>query len=56
VPVIGARLCFYLMKELDVQAWLRFIGWLVVGLVIYAAYGRRHSRLQQGETVITDDT
>jgi hypothetical protein len=27
-----------------------------VGLVIYAAYGRGHSRLQQGETVITDDT
>ena len=55
VPIIGALLCFYLMKELTVETWLRFVGWLVIGLVIYFLYGRRHSRLQHGETVITDD-
>ena len=55
VPIIGALLCFYLMKELTVETWLRFLGWLVVGLIIYFAYGRRHSKLQHGETVITDD-
>jgi APA family basic amino acid/polyamine antiporter len=55
VPIIGALLCFYLMKELDVQTWLRFIAWLVAGLVLYFVYGRRHSRLQHGETVITDE-
>ena len=56
VPTIGALLCVYLMRELDVQTWLRFIVWLVVGLVLYFAYGRRHSRLQHGETVITQET
>jgi len=55
VPIIGALLCVYLMRELTVETWLRFIGWLAIGLVIYFAYGRRHSRLQRGETVITDD-
>jgi APA family basic amino acid/polyamine antiporter len=25
--------------------WLRLIGWLAIGLVIYGAYGRKHSKL-----------
>ena len=55
VPIIGALLCVYLMRELTVETWLRFVGWLAAGLLIYVLYGRRHSRLQKGETVITDD-
>jgi APA family basic amino acid/polyamine antiporter len=55
VPIIGALLCFYLMRELTVQTWLRFVGWLLAGLVLYFVYGRRHSRLQHGETVITEE-
>ena len=43
------------MRELTVQTWLRFVGWLLAGLVLYFVYGRRHSRLQQGETVITEE-
>jgi APA family basic amino acid/polyamine antiporter len=48
-PIIGTLLCFYLMSKLEGATWLRFVGWLVVGLVIYFAYGRTHSRLQRGE-------
>jgi hypothetical protein len=33
-----------------------FIVWLLVGLVIYFLYGRRHSRLQHGETVVTEES
>jgi APA family basic amino acid/polyamine antiporter len=55
VPIIGALLCFYLMRELTVETWLRFVGWLALGLIIYVTYGRRHSKLQRGETVITED-
>jgi hypothetical protein len=29
--------------------------WLVIDLVIYFAYGKRHSRLQHGETVVTEE-
>jgi basic amino acid/polyamine antiporter, APA family len=54
VPIVGALLCFWLMRELTVETWLRFVGWLVLGLLIYVLYGRRHSRLQKGETVITE--
>jgi APA family basic amino acid/polyamine antiporter len=50
-PIIGALLCFYLMRYLDRDTWLRFVAWLAIGLVIYFAYGRRHSRLRQGEVI-----
>jgi basic amino acid/polyamine antiporter, APA family len=48
-PLIGAALCIYLMTKLEAVTWLRFFAWLAVGLVIYFAYGRTHSRLQRGE-------
>jgi APA family basic amino acid/polyamine antiporter len=51
LPLIGAGLCIYLMTRLEALTWLRFGVWLVVGLVLYFAYGRTHSRLQRGEAV-----
>ncbi len=45
LPVITALACLYLMTNLDVFTWLRFGAWLVLGLVIYFCYGRRHSVL-----------
>src|SRR3954465_16045389 len=48
-PLIGAALCIYLMTRLELVTWARFVGWLVLGLVIYFLYGRTHSRLQRGE-------
>jgi len=50
-PIIGVLLCVYLMTYLDRDTWLRFAVWLVIGLVIYFAYGRRHSRLRHGEVI-----
>ncbi|OYT70428.1 MAG: amino acid transporter [Chloracidobacterium sp. CP2_5A] len=45
IPVLGLLMCGYLMTELGVVNWLRFLGWLAVGLIIYFSYGFRHSRL-----------
>ncbi len=50
-PVIGAGLCVYLMLDLPGTTWWRFGLWLAIGIVIYFAYGRRHSRLQRGQVV-----
>jgi basic amino acid/polyamine antiporter, APA family len=52
-PLIGAGLCIYLMTELPGVTWARFGVWLAAGLLIYALYGRSHSRLQRGEETAT---
>jgi basic amino acid/polyamine antiporter, APA family len=45
LPLIGGALCIYLMTKLPGETWLRFVIWLVLGLVIYALYGYRNSRM-----------
>ena len=38
--------CVGLMTNLALETWLRFLVWLVIGLVVYWFYGRTHSRLE----------
>ncbi len=45
IPLGAVLSCAYLMAELPPVTWLRFVLWMVAGLVIYLAYGIRHSRL-----------
>jgi APA family basic amino acid/polyamine antiporter len=33
----------FLITQLHWATWLRFAIWLVIGLVIYFSYGRKHS-------------
>jgi APA family basic amino acid/polyamine antiporter len=46
VALSGAAACLYVMFGLPTQAWERFGVWLAVGLLIYFAYGFRHSRIR----------
>src|SRR6476660_4963295 len=45
IPVLGVLACVYLMVSLSVMTWVRFLGWLDIGMVIYWFYGRTHSPL-----------
>ncbi|MDF2091014.1 amino acid permease [Knoellia sp. 3-2P3] len=45
LPIVSALICFYLMLNLSVETWLRFIIWMAIGIVIYFAYSYRSSRL-----------
>ncbi len=45
IPILGILSCGYMMIRLEFSTWLRLIAWLALGAIIYAAYGRRHSRL-----------
>jgi APA family basic amino acid/polyamine antiporter len=47
VPLLGVAFAIYLMKDLPLATWIRFVLWLVVGLLIYAFYGYRNSRLRR---------
>jgi len=43
VPVLGALACVAQMVGLPLETWARLVIWLVVGMVVYVAYGRRHA-------------
>lgn len=47
IPVMGLLTCGYLMTELGLQNWKRFLYWLLAGLIIYFLYGYRHSKLAE---------
>jgi APA family basic amino acid/polyamine antiporter len=44
-PILGVLSCVYLMVNLTVMTWVRFLVWLDLGMVIYWFYGRTHSPL-----------
>jgi APA family basic amino acid/polyamine antiporter len=44
-PVLGVLSCLYLMVNLTVMTWVRFLVWLDLGMIIYWFYGRTHSPL-----------
>jgi basic amino acid/polyamine antiporter, APA family len=46
VPLLAVVSCGYLMLQLPLETWIRFILWLALGLVFYFAYGVRHSELR----------
>ncbi len=47
IPVLGLLSCLYLMTELGYTNWLRFLIWLVLGLIIYFTYGYHKSKLNR---------
>jgi basic amino acid/polyamine antiporter, APA family len=44
IPILAVLACVWLMLNLSVETWLRFIIWMAIGFVVYYAYGRGHSR------------
>ena len=47
IPVLGLLTNLYLITELGITNWMRFIIWLAIGLILYFAYGSKHSKLYQ---------
>jgi APA family basic amino acid/polyamine antiporter len=45
IPILGILVCVAMMAGLGKLNWERLIGWLIVGLVIYFSYSRKHSKL-----------
>jgi hypothetical protein len=50
IPVLGALSCAYLMIEIPPVSWLWFFAWMGLGLLLYAFYGYRKSKLSPSVT------
>ena len=50
VPILAILFCLYLMVSLPVDTWIRFVVWMVLGLVVYFAYSVRASRLGRDQS------
>lgn len=55
VPILGIVVCGAMIFGLGWTNWARLIGWLLIGFIIYFAYGKKHSKLQKGVTVEPTD-
>jgi basic amino acid/polyamine antiporter, APA family len=47
-PIMGIVISAYMMYSLKTATWIRLVVWLVIGLIIYFAYSRKNSKVQQG--------
>ncbi|GAA4896433.1 amino acid permease [Streptomyces coeruleoprunus] len=54
-PLLGVLFCLYLMWGTGWTTWVQFAAFVAAGAVVYAAYGRRHSRLAAQEAVTSED-
>jgi len=55
LPILAILACLWLMLNLTVLTWLRFVVWMLVGVVVYFAYGRGHSALGQRQAAEVDN-
>jgi APA family basic amino acid/polyamine antiporter len=47
LPILGIVFALYLMSDLPLDTWIRFVIWLALGVVIYFTYGYRNSRVRK---------
>jgi basic amino acid/polyamine antiporter, APA family len=45
IPLIAIGACLFLISKLAVVTWIAFAVWLLIGLVVYFTYSRKHSLL-----------
>jgi basic amino acid/polyamine antiporter, APA family len=49
IPILGIIVNGYMVYKLGIWNWVRLIGWLIIGLVVYFSYSQRNSRVQKGQ-------
>lgn len=45
IPVLGLTSCLYMMAEIELENWIGFAIWLVIGLAIYFSFSYKNSNL-----------
>ncbi|MFC4113516.1 amino acid permease [Nonomuraea zeae] len=45
LPILSVLACLYLMLNLPAMTWLRFVVWMILGVLVYLGFGYWHSRI-----------
>jgi len=46
VPILGIVVCISMMASLPGESWERLAIWMLIGIVFYFAYGKKHSKVR----------
>ncbi len=46
IPILGIVTCGAMVFGLGMENWIRLIVWMILGVIIYFIYGRKHSNLK----------
>ncbi|MBW4838580.1 MAG: amino acid permease [Paenibacillaceae bacterium] len=47
IPALAVLTCGYLLISLPAVTWIAFLIWMAIGLIVYFAYGYKHSELSK---------
>ncbi len=47
VPILGILVCVLMMASLPIESWERLGIWMLVGVIIYYLYGKKHSKIRK---------
>jgi len=47
IPILGIIVCILLMVSLPIESWERLGIWLLLGLIIYVFYSKKHSKIRK---------
>ncbi|MER5973468.1 amino acid permease [Streptomyces sp. NPDC002055] len=50
LPILSVCASLWLMINLPAETWVRFGGWMILGVIVYFLYGRKHSRMNPTST------
>jgi APA family basic amino acid/polyamine antiporter len=43
IPTCSILFCLILLVSISLKAWLTYLLWIVIGLIVYFAYSLRHA-------------
>ena len=49
VPILGVVICVALIVALDRNTLMVAFAWMIIGLIVYFLYSRKHSKVQRGK-------